>query len=72
MKKEETPNISDVVELKDAIPDRNLPSGVRGTIIHKHTADAYEIEIADAHGATIDMFSLRRDQFIIVWRSDLP
>ncbi len=62
------PKIGDIIELTKDIPKRKLRSGDRGTIIHSHNDDVYEIEFSDENGETIDFLALSTKQFIVVWR----
>lgn len=62
-------DIGDVIELIADIPDRNLRAGMRGTVVHRHTAEDYEIEFSDKNGETIELLPLRLDQFMVVWRA---
>lgn len=63
-------NIGDLIELTVDIPDRNLRSGVRGTVVHCHTPEAYEIEFTNEEGETLEFLSLNPKQFIVVWRAE--
>lgn len=62
--------IGDKIELTKDIPKRNLRSGVRGTIVHCHNDDVYEIEFADENGETVDFLALNSKQFIVVWSAE--
>ena len=62
------PDIGDIIELIIDIPERNLRSGMQGTIAHCHDSDSYEIEFTDESGETRDFLALASDQFIVVWR----
>jgi len=62
--------IGDVIELIVNIPDRNLRAGDRGTIVHCHTYDDYEVEFTNEDGETIDFLSLGPKQFIVVWKAE--
>jgi len=61
--------IGDVIELIVDIPHRGLRSGRRGTIVHHHGPDAFEVEFTDPDGATEDLLALGTEQFTIVWRA---
>ncbi|MFI6785419.1 DUF4926 domain-containing protein [Micromonospora sp. NPDC050276] len=56
----------DVVALREAIPEEQLPPGAVGTVVHIFNGPpaAYEVEFADADGRTIAMVTLRDDQVI--------
>ncbi|MGC4768951.1 DUF4926 domain-containing protein [Micromonospora sp. DT44] len=56
----------DVVELREAIPEEELPAGAVGTVVHVFSGPpaAYEVEFADADGRTVAMFTLRADQLV--------
>jgi hypothetical protein len=60
----------DLVELIVDIPGRSLRAGVRGTVVHCHADDAYEVEFTDENGETLDFLALRPEQFIVVWRAE--
>ncbi len=62
------PDIGDLIELTVDIPDQNLHAGVRGTIVHQHNNEAYEVEFSNEDGETLDFLALRTGQFIVVWR----
>jgi hypothetical protein len=55
--------------VKEDIQKRSLRAGMRGTVVHQHTPDEYEVEFSDSEGETIDMLALSMDQFIVVWRA---
>lgn len=62
--------IGDVVELSIDIPEQNLRAGERGTVVHCHNRDAYEIEFTNESGETLNFLSLNPDQFIVIWKAD--
>ena len=61
----------DVIELIADIPDRNLRAGARGTLVHCHSNQAYEVEFTNDEGETLDFLAVRPDQFIVVWRAEM-
>lgn len=61
------PEIGDIIELTTDIPERNLRSGMQGTIVHCHDSVAYEIEFIYENGETTELSALSPNQFIIVW-----
>ena len=61
------PEIGDIIELTSDIPERNLRSGMQGTIVHCHDSMAYEIEFINENGETTELSALSPNQFIIVW-----
>jgi hypothetical protein len=63
------PDLFDVVELTMDIPERGLPAGMQGTIVHCHPGDVYEVEFTNEAGETLDFLALRPEQFIVVWRA---
>lgn len=63
-------SLGDLIELTVDIPDRNLRAGVRGTVVHCHNPEAYEIEFTNEDGETLDFLSLSPKQFIVVWRAE--
>ncbi|GAA2190051.1 DUF4926 domain-containing protein [Micromonospora lupini] len=54
----------DVVELREAIAEEQLPAGAVGTVVHifNGPSTAYEVEFADSDGRTLAMVTLRADQ----------
>jgi hypothetical protein len=64
------PALGDVIELTVDIPDRKLPAGKQGTIVHCHKSEAYEVEFTNDAGETFDFLALRPEQFIVVWRAE--
>ncbi|MBF0379134.1 MAG: DUF4926 domain-containing protein [Desulfamplus sp.] len=60
--------IGDIIELTQDMPKKKLMSGSRGTIVHCHNDDVYEIEFTDENGETLDFLALNSKQFIVVWR----
>jgi len=62
-------NIGDSIELIRDIPERNLFSGMQGTIVDCHP-EAYEVEFINSDGETIDFLSLKPEQFIVIWKID--
>jgi hypothetical protein len=63
------PELFDLIELIIDVPERNLRAGMRGTIVHSHSETAFEVEFANEHGETLDVWSFTTNQFIIVWRN---
>ncbi|MEU0078817.1 DUF4926 domain-containing protein [Micromonospora tulbaghiae] len=57
-------DLYDLVELRDAVPEENLPAGAVGTIVHVfHRPDlAYEVEFADQDGRTLSTVALTPDK----------
>lgn len=64
------PNIGDIIEIVTDIPEKKLRVGVRGTVVHCHTNDFYEVEFTDDDGETLDFSALHSKQFIVVWRAE--
>lgn len=62
-------DIGYLIELTVDIPERNLRAGMRGTIVHYHTPEVYEIEFTNEEGETLDFLPLSSKQFIVVWRA---
>jgi hypothetical protein len=60
----------DLIELIVDVPEHNLRAGLRAAIVHQHTPEAYEVEIANECGETEDLLPLKAEQFIVVWRSE--
>jgi len=63
------PDLFDVIELTVDIPARGLRAGTQGTIVERHPGDAYEVEVSNEAGETVDLVALRADQFIVVWQT---
>jgi hypothetical protein len=63
------PNIGDVIEIIIDIPTRNLRAGTQGTIVHCHNEAAYEVELTNEEGETLDFLALTPEQFVVVWRA---
>lgn len=64
------PKLFDTIELLIDMPEQNLTAGMRGSIVHKHTVDTYEIEFTNEKGETLALLALDTHQFIVVWRAD--
>ena len=62
--------IGDLIELTMDLPAKKLSAGARGTIVHNHSDQAYEIEFANVKGETLELLALRPEQFIVVWRAE--
>jgi hypothetical protein len=63
-------NIGDVIEIIIDIPTRNLRAGTQGTIVHCHNEAAYEVELTNEEGETLDFLALTPEQFVVVWRAE--
>jgi Domain of unknown function (DUF4926) len=64
------PELFDLVELLVDIPEFNLRAGDRGAVVEKHSDTAYEVELTNSYGETLECLALTTRQFIIVWRSE--
>ncbi len=62
------PETGDIIELIKDIPEKKLRAGIRGTVVHCHNKEVYEIEFTDENGETLDFLALNLKQFIVVWR----
>ena len=51
------------------VPQNNLQTGVRGTIVERYSDDAYEVEFSNSDGETLVLCTLSPKQFIIVWQA---
>lgn len=62
-------DLYDLVELKEALPEENLPAGAVGSIVHVfHQPElAYEIEFTDEEGRTLNSVALTPDRIRRVW-----
>ncbi|MEV0428486.1 DUF4926 domain-containing protein [Micromonospora sp. NPDC050495] len=62
-------DLYDLVELREALPEENLPAGAVGTIVHVfHRPElAYEIEFTDEDGRTLSSVALTPDRIRRVW-----
>jgi hypothetical protein len=56
----------DVVCLRVPLPEHKLPDGARGTIVHVHNVDEFEVEFLDSEGATAALLTLHRAQLELV------
>jgi len=63
------PELLDVVELLVDLPESALQAGELGTIVETYGTRAYEVEFADAEGATLALQALEPDQFVVVWKN---
>jgi hypothetical protein len=64
------PEIYDVIELLVDLPEHNLRAGTRGTLLHQHTEDVYEVEFTDEEGETLALCAVPKQQFIVVWKAN--
>ncbi|MEV4693781.1 DUF4926 domain-containing protein [Micromonospora echinospora] len=57
-------DLHDLVELRDAVPEENLPAGAVGTVVHVFHPPglAYEVEFADKDGRIISTVAVRPDE----------
>ena len=62
-------DLFDVVELTVDLPQHHLRAGQRGTLVDRHTNNAYEVEFANEMGETQAMVALGETHFIVVWRA---
>jgi hypothetical protein len=60
------PDIGDLIELTVDIPGRNLSAGARGTIVHQHNNEAYEVEFSNEDGETLNFLALQSGQFKVI------
>ncbi|WBB76602.1 DUF4926 domain-containing protein [Micromonospora sp. WMMD1128] len=62
----------DLVRLREALPEENLPAGMLGTIVHVfHQPQlAYEVEFADQDGRTLSSVALTPEKILPVSASD--
>lgn len=58
-----------MIELTAGLPELGLYAGQQGTLVHQHSADDFEVELANDAGETIACTPLSADQFIVVWKS---
>lgn len=63
------PELLDVVELLVDLPKSAIPAGELGTIVETYDNRAYEVEFADAEGATLALQALEPEQFVVVWKN---
>jgi phage terminase Nu1 subunit (DNA packaging protein) len=63
------PELLDVVELLVDLPESAIQAGELGTIVETYDNHAYEVEFADAEGATLALQALEPDQFVVVWKN---
>ncbi|OBH86012.1 DUF4926 domain-containing protein [Mycobacterium sp. E2989] len=66
------PQEYDVVRLRRAVPEHDLPAGSRGTVVMDYTTGsdnaAYEVEFCDGDGITRALVTLAEDDLEVVWR----
>lgn len=63
--------LGDVIELVVDLPAHNLFAGAQGTIVHRHSEDAFDVEFTDDSGETREWLALHLDQIIVVWRAEI-
>lgn len=63
------PELLDVVELLVDLPESAIQAGELGTIVETYDNHAYEVEFADAEGATLALQALEPEQFVVVWKN---
>jgi hypothetical protein len=70
------PQEYDVVRLRRALPEHGLSVGSAGTVVMDYSkysgdavAPAYEVEFADAEGATTAVVTVAEDDLEVTWRS---
>ena len=54
----------DVVALTADLPGNGLARGQVGTVVHQHSAEAFEVEFVDQEGRTYALLTLRYDQLL--------
>lgn len=69
------PEEYDLVRLRRALPEFNLPAGAEGTALIKHkTKDlplAYEVEFPESVGATQPWMTILGTDLEVVWREGI-
>ncbi|HEY9705258.1 MAG TPA: DUF4926 domain-containing protein [Allocoleopsis sp.] len=63
------PALFDVVELLINLPEKNLVSGMQGTLLEDYGSGNFEVEFTDQNGETIVFCALHKSQFFVVWQS---
>ena len=63
------PELLDIIELSDDVPEHGLHSGNQGVIVHCHPDGKYEVEFSDEAGETVALCPLATAQLILVWRA---
>ncbi len=70
------PQEYDVVQLRRALPEHELPAGCTGTVVMDYSIHsggvgrpAYEVEFTDAGGATKALVTVAEDDLEVTWRS---
>jgi hypothetical protein len=63
------PELFDIVELLEYLPEHELQAGAQGTIVECYGDDAYEVEFSNSEGETLALCTLSCEQFIIVWQA---
>jgi len=64
------PDLFDVVELLVDLPEHNLRAGDRGSVVHCHPDNTYDVEFTNEDGETLALCSLSPQQFFVVWRAE--
>ena len=65
------PELFDVIELIEDMPEEALYAGMEGTVVASHPGNAYEVEFVHELGETRALAVLRPHQFIVVWRASM-
>ena len=67
------PELLDVVELLEPLPEVGIPAGSQGTIIFAFATphEAYEVEFLDGDGRQTAQVTLRPPQFRVSWKATL-
>lgn len=63
------PELLDVIELLVDLPEDNLRTGVRGTIVECYNDNNYEVEFTNQEGETLALRTLSSEKFIVVWKA---
>ena len=61
----------DTVVLRRPLPDYGLEEGDVGAVVHRHSADAFEVEFISAEGSTVAVITLRAEDLRPVGAADM-
>jgi hypothetical protein len=61
----------DTVVLRRPLPEYGLEDGDVGAVVHRHSADAFEVEFISAEGSTVAVVTLHADDLRPVRAGDM-
>ena len=63
------PELLDVVELSQDMPEHGLAKGRQGTIVELFPDSTFEVEFSNEYGETEALITLSGDKFVVVWKA---